>query len=129
MFRKIIAALVIAVTSVAASANGNVNWSIGVAGPGYAISTSNTYYRNTAVVVQPPMHQGAPRVIYNREYYNPTPRVVYYPPVQIDNGRAVVYPSRFEPEHHGWERHHHEHSRDCGHRGWDHHDRWEHGRR
>ncbi|WP_286538505.1 hypothetical protein [Variovorax sp. J31P179] len=84
----------------AASADAQVNWSIGIGAP--------LYYEAPAPVYTPP-----PPV-----YYEPPPRVYYSPPPPVNYRPAPVYygppPVYDGPGHRGGYRHRHHERRDWG---------------
>nr|WP_093168046.1 hypothetical protein [Variovorax sp. YR216] len=94
------AALVAGSFLAAASANAEVNWSIGIGAPLYYEAPAPVYTAPPPVYYEPP-----PRV-----YYGPPPPV-YYRPAPAYYGPPPVY---YGPEYRGGYRHrHHEH------RDWD----------
>jgi hypothetical protein len=94
------AALVAGSLLAAASANAEVNWSIGIGAP--------LYYEAPA-----PVYAAPPPV-----YYEPPPRVYYRPPPPAYDRPAPVYygppPAYYEPEYRGGYRHRHHERRDWG---------------
>ncbi|QDL36454.1 hypothetical protein [Rhodoferax sediminis] len=79
-----------------ASANAEVNWSVGVSVPGVAVGVLNppVYYMPAPVYAAPPpvYYQPAPRVYYRPPpvYYRPAP-VYYGPPTPVYYGPGYGY--------------------------------------
>lgn len=98
------AALVAGSLLAAASANAEVNWSIGIGAPLYYEAPAPVYAAPPPVYYEPP-----PRV-----YYRPPPPPAYYRPAPVYYGPPPAY---YEPEYRGGYRHRHHERRD-----WDDHD-------
>jgi hypothetical protein len=81
-----------AMFSTAASAGGNVAWSVSVGGPGFAVSAGQPYYGAPYRPYYKPYYYRPAPVVY-RPYYRPyyyAPRPVYYAP-------PVVYTQPYYP--------------------------------
>ncbi|MCC6194109.1 MAG: hypothetical protein IT518_06525 [Burkholderiales bacterium] len=75
--------------STAASAGGNVAWSVSIGGPGFAVSAGQPYYSAPYRPYYKPYHfRPAPAY---RPYYYPPRRVVYAPPLVV--APAPYYPA------------------------------------
>lgn len=93
------AALVAGSLLAAASANAEVNWSIGIGAPLYYEAPAPVYAAPPPVYYEPP-----PRV-----YYRPPPPPAYYRPAPVYYGPPPAY---YEPEYRGGYRHRHHERRE-----------------
>ncbi|MGJ7512278.1 hypothetical protein [Variovorax sp. GT1P44] len=103
-FKWAATAVVVASALFTASANAEVNWSIGVGAPLYYEAPPAPVY-----TAPPPVYYEPPP----REYYRPppSPPPVYYRPAPVYYGPPPVY---YEPEYRGGHRHRHHERRDWG---------------
>ena len=95
------AALVAGSFLAAASANAEVNWSIGIGAPLYYEAPAPVYTAPPPVYYEPP-----PRVYYRPP---PPPPPAYYRPAPVYYGPPPAY---YEPEYRGGYRHRHHERRD-----------------
>jgi hypothetical protein len=90
-----------AMFSTAASAGGNVSWSVSVGGPGFAVAAGQPYYgapyRPYYRPYKPYYHRPAPVV--HRPYYRPyyAPRPVYVAPRVVYTQPYAYYPAPVVP--------------------------------
>ena len=84
-----------ALFSTAASAGGNVAWSVSVGAPGFAVSAGQpAYYGAPYRPYYRPYYRPAP-VVYRPYYYAPRP--VYYAPRPVYYAPPVVYTQPYYP--------------------------------